>query len=122
MVAMPFWPAAGVTTTLLLTLGTATPKWTLAEGTRVGFEEDAVRVNASPSVSLTAKAATGVAVLMGVVWVGIAPIEGAPTVRTNELVVKFTESSTMRVMVVAPCWPVAGGTNRTITITPASLA
>src|ERR1035438_167454 len=108
MVATPLWPDAGVTTTLLLTLGTATPMWMLPGGTRVGFEEAVVKFNASPSVSPTAKGMAGVAVLSAVSWFAMAPIVGAPTVRRNELVVKLTLSSTTRVMVVKPCWPITG--------------
>ena len=106
----PVWPGAGVTTTLLLTPGTATPRTMFPEGTRVGFEEEAVRVTASPSLSATANGMASEAVPMRVIWLGMAAITGAPTVTLKLVEEEAVPSETVTVMTAEPCWALAGVT------------
>src|SRR5262249_40881940 len=110
-VAVPVWPAAGVSVTVRL--APLPPKAMFAPGSSVWFDElpETVRLPAGVSASPTVKAIGPTGVPVVVDWFAIAEIVGAlcaVTVDWNPVLVLSRPSLTVTVTDAVPDWPATG--------------
>ena len=90
IVAVPLWPAAGVTVTVRL--ASLPPNTMLASGTRVVFDEPPSRVRLASAVSTspTVMARAPVFAFSAIVWLAMSEIVGASLTAVTPMVKAFS--------------------------------